>query len=839
MAITKTDTKKIYISKNLRQKLSVLENYSCTVVTAPTGYGKTTVLKHYFKSSDYRVLWIDGDLSQELFILNLCTVIELHNPEFAMELRSIGVPTTDKEISMIISLLYKLSIPEKTVLIIDDYYLIENETNDKIFSTLINSSIENLKIIFITRSILSTCMNDFVLSDKIDSINKEDFKFSPAHISEYFHLNELLISEEDAKQLYDYSAGWPFVTKLQLLSYTSNKNFDALDSINTFMKNNIWKSISEKGKSFLIKICLFEDFSLAQAIVASGLTSNEVTDFLDYNEYIDYNYQSNTYHINPFCLKYIRRVFHELPNDVIRNITINTGKLYESKNDFFSAILCFHSVNDYDSIYSIDPQFKDLYGYVIKVNKQIFIDIANNYWNSNKHGNYQFAILLSFILFFYNERQMMESLISSISNDIKNDVAISKESQTELHSKLGFIASYFEFNDFSKMNGHFINAYNEINKPLNLSAGQLPFSLGAPSIMTLYHAQCGMLDNELNDLETFAPNYYRITNGHGKGFEAIMKAEILYNRGEYKGAEILCHKTMYMAYSRNQSSIYICALLLLSRLSICSGNKDTFFEYINSISNSNNYANSYSQLNTMADISKSFLYATICDKDNITSWLKDYNLMEDRTNIITLSYTNVIYGKYLILTQQYDKFLGISGQFIGLTNVISYVLPRIYTYIYLAIANNEVNELQKAHKFLSEAMDLAGKDNIYMPFVENYSYLEVLFNEASIVISFTIFIKTIKKLAINYIKGLKVIQKANSYSFNFGLTRRESEIAKLAAKRLSNKEIADRLFIAESTVKSNMKIIFNKLSINSRTDLERKFNLYERNTIDESNRWEG
>ena len=98
-------------------------------------------------------------------------------------------------------------------------------------------------------------------------------------------------------------------------------------------------------------------------------------------------------------------------------------------------------------------------------------------------------------------------------------------------------------------------------------------------------SSCGMLDNELNDLETFAPNYYRITNGHGKGFEAIMKAEILYNRGEYKGAEILCHKTMYMAYSRNQSSIYICALLLLSRLSICSGNKDTFFEYINSISN--------------------------------------------------------------------------------------------------------------------------------------------------------------------------------------------------------------------------------------------------------------
>jgi LuxR family maltose regulon positive regulatory protein len=52
------------------------------------------------------------------------------------------------------------------------------------------------------------------------------------------------------------------------------------------------------------------------------------------------------------------------------------------------------------------------------------------------------------------------------------------------------------------------------------------------------------------------------------------------------------------------------------------------------------------------------------------------------------------------------------------------------------------------------------------------------------------------------------------------LTKREVEVARLAARRLSNKEIADNLFIAESTVKSNMKIIFSKLGINSRSELK-------------------
>ena len=55
------------------------------------------------------------------------------------------------------------------------------------------------------------------------------------------------------------------------------------------------------------------------------------------------------------------------------------------------------------------------------------------------------------------------------------------------------------------------------------------------------------------------------------------------------------------------------------------------------------------------------------------------------------------------------------------------------------------------------------------------------------------------------------------------LTVREADVAKLAAKRLTNKEIADQLFIAESTVKSNMKMIFNKLEINSRAELKNFF----------------
>ncbi|MFQ6015200.1 MAG: response regulator [Anaerolineae bacterium] len=50
------------------------------------------------------------------------------------------------------------------------------------------------------------------------------------------------------------------------------------------------------------------------------------------------------------------------------------------------------------------------------------------------------------------------------------------------------------------------------------------------------------------------------------------------------------------------------------------------------------------------------------------------------------------------------------------------------------------------------------------------------------------------------------------------LTEREIELLRLVAKGASNKEIAQRLFLAEKTVKNQMSVIFQKLHTNNRTE---------------------
>ena len=52
---------------------------------------------------------------------------------------------------------------------------------------------------------------------------------------------------------------------------------------------------------------------------------------------------------------------------------------------------------------------------------------------------------------------------------------------------------------------------------------------------------------------------------------------------------------------------------------------------------------------------------------------------------------------------------------------------------------------------------------------------------------------------------------------DLGITRRELEILELMAQGMSNREIADKLFVSENTVKTHSSRLFDKLSARRRT----------------------
>lgn len=65
-----------------------------------------------------------------------------------------------------------------------------------------------------------------------------------------------------------------------------------------------------------------------------------------------------------------------------------------------------------------------------------------------------------------------------------------------------------------------------------------------------------------------------------------------------------------------------------------------------------------------------------------------------------------------------------------------------------------------------------------------------------------------------------LMKKESSFPFaSYSLTEKEGELVKLVAEGLSNREIADALFLSEGTVRNYLSVILEKLQLRDRTQL--------------------
>ena len=163
----------------------------------------------------------------------------------------------------------------------------------------------------------------------------------------------------------------------------------------------------------------------------------------------------------------------------------------------------------------------------------------------------------------------------------------------------------------------------------------------------------------------------------------------------------------------------------------------------------------------------------------------------------------------------YAKVVGRSTQLLAVCETMHYVLVALHIQIQTAAAYEKLGKLEEARIWLKKALSNAEPDNLVMPFVENYDFLKpVLALEIR-----TDFIAQIIKLG----EAAKRRRGENVRPAVFAtLTEREYELACLKAQRLSNREIAEMLFLSEGSVKQYVNQLYSKLHIEGDTQTKRK-----------------
>ena len=827
MAIVKrVSSKEIYISDRLKGKFEDIFKHTMTIVEAPAGYGKTTTLSEFLKKSGKRYMWFSVyNEDRNIFFSDFCAKVAGINKSVADEMLEIGYPTDDNSCTRIANAIMKMKFKEKTVLVLDNYNYIAEPCINSVIRDLCGKKDSNLIIIQVVQKISSNDSFEMITKRQVNCIGKTDFELNKKEIEEYYKLCGIKLDEKEVDFLFRYTEGWISALYLMLLNFLNTNSFEDSVAIENLVYETIWGKLSFKEQDFLVGMSVFESFSVRQAMTMSleTLTEENLFNLLDNNGFIRYESKDRKYYLHNVFKTFLKREFDKLEPLFIKNIYKKAGKWYADNDNHFEALKFYIKTGDYDSILALDCSNTNILKNVTRYNKDIFLEIVSKTPTNIKKKyarNYLVFVLCLFILnersYFKNECDFIVKYGESILDEIDRD---------ELLGEANFLKALEVFNNLEEMDKYYISAFRYLNSPTKMFRSYNLITFNVPSMLSLFHRKEGSIENELELINNTMPNYYILSEGNSKGVETLMKAEYLYEQGNLDDAFILCEKAKYKAESRNQTGVLIMVELLFAKIALMKADLSNVNECIERINQLESESKTC-EYKDLADMCKGMINIYYDNVDNVPEWLKDNVKIEENTTLVTLGYANIIYGRYLLAKEDYAKLLAISGQMLEIASIFSNVMYKIYTYIYIALANHYIGKEDKAINMLEEAIKLAYKDNIVMPFVMFSTELHDLLLKTRGIEKdayYDKFMINLKERKKEYGKGLLVIKKAALNTQSYGLTKREGEVARLAARRLSNKEIAENLFIAESTVKSNMKIIFSKLGINSRSELKDYF----------------
>ena len=817
-----------YITDRLYKKFNSMRDFGVTIVNAPAGFGKTDAIKEYSHGSNDKFYWINiSNGMREIFWSDFCEVFEEIDEESGNSLRKLGFPQSEKNLAELRSIIKKAEVSYPTFIVAGNCHLISGGFFKLFADTTADVLPENLHFVFTTQEYRNPDITDLSDSENVLYISKEDMQLSVKDIIEYFKQHGIKLSHDNAVKLHEYSEGWLSAIYLQMISYAENGSFDNNASIDAMVEKTVWGKLNDELKYFFITLSRIKSFTLREAMTAApeDMSAERIESVLGSLDFIRFDKSTRRYFIHNVFIDYLQKEFSLLRAEEKNGMIVKAGRIYEMRGNIFTAYKHYYAAKAWELIYGSLPSFDEFYPYINDENKDFFIALVRDCPDDIKDNYGYFSAVMCLVLFMYNEREYLSENLMSTLYSIESRQGLTQRQKRNLLCTFYYVRGYTEYSNVLMMHGFYRKSLEYAGSYTVTLASKVPFTFGCPSMLHIFHREDKSSDEEVNYIDGMMTDYYKLSGGHGKGAEALFRAEVLYNRGDFEGSKILCHKALYMSDSKEQTCITVGALLLLTRSSVFDGDCDSYIENIDSLRKKVKYSGGVldNEYANMVDMSESFMYALSDEDSKIAEWLTDNIAIQNRVNIITLGYANIIYSKHLYLNKEYQKFLGISGQLLNTASLFSCTMPKIYTYIFIAMCNKELGNRHKALKMLGEAMYAAKNDGFIMPFVENSAYIDELLDDVSFGSEYRDFIKKIKSVSKKYQQGFKSINRNVRSKDNFGLTARELDVARLAAERYSNREIGEMLFIAESTVKSNLKVIFSKLNISSRSELTQFF----------------
>ena len=255
-----------------------------TLISAPAGFGKTTLVSEWVSACGRPVAWLsldeeDNDLPR--FLTYLVTAVQtIAAPVGQRLLAHLQSPQPHAADSLLITLVNDLAaIPEKFVLVLDDYHRIESKPVDDALAFLVEHQPPQMHLVIVSRQDPPLPLPRLRARGQLIELRAADLRFTPAEAAEFLNVGMgLNLSAEDVTALETRTEGW--IAGLQLATLAMQGRDDMTGFIRAFtgshrfvldyLVDEVLHRQPEHVRVFLLQTAILDRFCSALCNAVTG-----------------------------------------------------------------------------------------------------------------------------------------------------------------------------------------------------------------------------------------------------------------------------------------------------------------------------------------------------------------------------------------------------------------------------------------------------------------------------------------------------------------------------------------------------------------------------------------
>ena len=826
MPKTKWNLNTVYISERLQESMRPISRCALTTVVAPMGYGKTTAVNWYLeqqaKMHSPRIVRIS------VYSDNLAIFWKSVQDAFARAgfdfLRDYTCPTDIAGGGLLADeLCHELAGETACYIFIDDFHLLMDSRISDFICTLANCLPSNVHLIVAGRDRFLPTAETVRLGGKVYQIGTEHLRLNYTELAVYAHRCGTELSDEQVEALLYSSEGWFSAVYLNLLTFIERGALpDRNSDIYTMFTAAMIDPLPEKQQEFLAVMGLADEFTVEMARFVTGDDNAEklLCVLTEQNAFVKCLTDSVTFRFHHMMKDCAERRFRMMEKEKQSFYLERFGAWYENCGQYLHAITFYRQSGNYDALLRVIQ--KDAGILLSSLDPQTVLDDIAACPVSTLKAHLPALLVLMRRMFTWRQIPKMLELKALLLTSVEEQPELSAEERDNLLGECDLIESFLYYNDISAMSRLHRSAGSKMSRPAISIQNSGGWTFGSPSVLMMFYRAPGELQSELAEMDECMPHYYKTTGNHGQGAETIMRAEAYHMQGSFTDAHITLEHAYAQIEGNGQANMALCCDFLAWRLSLYTDVKQrySFEERLAELLRQHNTTEVNIWSATCA-----YYHALLGEIEQIPPVFAEHQLSTINFLAPGKPMMEMIENQVYLVQGDYAKVIGRSTGQLAVCEAIHYALVALHIRIQTAVAYEMLGKSEEANEWLRRAISDAEPDSLVMPFAENYDYLEPMLARQIR----SDFIVKIMELG----ESAKSRKAAATRPAVFDvLTQREFEIVKLMTQRLTNREIAERLFLSEGSVKQYVNHIYSKLHIegDTRTKRKRLAELFSQNT---------